>query len=381
MKKNNLGILILVLLLCIALIGCSQEQTENPTDGDFVAQAQYVQLDKSQIVLDKTNDYTLQCTAVGITEAVQWTSSDAQIATVENGKVVAHAVGDAEITASAGGYSAKCAVTVKDDGVVPAFDPYNGAFEIKKDHTYDVNPVILFAGEEKSLADAQLTYTVENSEIATIDSNGVASALKEGTTTFTVSGSFRGIKLVPITGVIEVKKNITIAFNAAEVLVYACDPDGTYQTQFQVESVVYVEGKLQKDAQLVWNSEDKNIATVENGLISGNRAGEVMINATYTTAQGDVVEAGVLVNVERPKILLEDLVEFDLSKPNGRSSLSLGELTPYVDGLFTGFYDITDGAHQKLSGASYTSKLSVPNKSFTEHGFRRYALESELVSV
>lgn len=45
-------------------------------------------------------------------KTVTWTSSDASIATVENGKVTTVAVGSATITAKAGDKSAACAVTV-----------------------------------------------------------------------------------------------------------------------------------------------------------------------------------------------------------------------------------------------------------------------------
>ncbi len=390
MKKNIFRSFILVLLACIAMMvvtGCSgQEGNATPTtdngSGTVTQQAeQYVQLNESQIILDKSNDYTLQCTVVGVSDPVVWSSSDENVATVENGKVVALAAGDAEIIATAGSVSAKCAVKVEDKGVVPAMSPYSYAFEIRRTNTYDVSPEILFAGSQKSLQDAQLTYEVADTTVATIDANGIATALTEGTTTFTVSGSFRGIKMLPVTGTIEVKKNITVALNSLNVNIYACDPDGTYETQFQLESAVYVENAWQSGAELVWSSENEKIATVENGLITGHRAGMVRINAAYATADGDVINAGVMVNVERPVIELFDLYEFDLSNKNGSSTMDLGELVPYVDGLFTGFYDITDEARQEIVGASYKGKLSLPNKNFAVHGFRRYALESELVSI
>lgn len=390
MKKNGFRILILVLLVCIAMVavtGCSGQKDNAPptTDngsGTVTQQAeQYVELNESQITLDKSNDYTLQCAVVGISDPVVWSSSDESVATVENGKVIALAAGDVEIIATAGNFSAKCAVKVVDNGVVPAMQAYGYDFEIRRTNTYEVRPTILFAGMVKDVSDAQLTYEVADSTVATIDENGIATALKEGTTTFTVSGSFRGIKMLPITGTIVVKKNITVAMNSLNVNLFACDPDGTYETQFQLEGAVYVERALQNGAELVWSSENEKIATVENGLVTAHRAGTVMINVAYTTGEGDVINAGVVVNVERPVILLDGLYEFDLSNKSGSSTMDLGELAPYVDGLFTGFYDITDEERYEIAGASYKGKLSMPNKNFATHGFRRYALESELVSI
>lgn len=390
MKKNGFKILILVLLACIALMavtGCSGKQgsvtptTDNGSGTAAKPAEQYVELNESQIILDKSNDYTLQCTVVGVSDPVVWSSSDENVATVENGKVIALAAGDAEIIATAGSLSAKCTVKVEDKGVVPAMSNYSYDFEIRRTNTYDVSPTILFAGLTKNVSDAVLTYEVADSTVATIDANGIATALTEGTTTFTVSGSFRGIKMLPVTGTIVVKKNITVAMNSLEVNLFACDPDGTYATQFQLESAVYVENAWQNGAELVWSSENEKIATVENGLITGHRAGTVMINAAYTTAEGDVINAGVVVNVERPVVLLDGMYEFDLSNKSGSSTMDIGELVSYVDGLFTGFYDITDEERQEIAGASYKGQLSLPNQSFVEHGFRRYALESELVSI
>ena len=394
MKKKYLRVLILVLLVSIAITAtvvmtsCSGKQgdgtpttSHNGSGTGNQSAEQYVELNESKITLDKSNDITLQCTVVGVSDPVVWSSSDTSVATVDNGKVIAMAAGETEITAAAGSLNAKCTVTVEDKGVVPAMSNYRYDFEIRRTHTYDVSPVILFAGSQKDIKDAELIYEVADSTVATIDENGIATALKEGTTTFTVSGSFRGIKMLPITGTIEVKKNITVAMNSLNVNLYACNPDGTYETQFQLESAVYVENAWQNGAELVWSSEDEKIATVENGLITAHRAGTVMVNAAYTAGDGDIINAGVVVNVERPVINLDGMYEFDLSNKGGSSTMDLGELVPYVDGIFTGFFDITDEERQEIVGASYKGKLSLPNKNFVKHGFRRYALESELVSI
>lgn len=391
MNKKKLWILILSSLAVIViaativlLVLFGGKGTETPIPTTPVADVPvepYLELNESKITLDIHNDITLQCTVVGITDPVVWNSSDSAVATVENGKVIAKAVGETEIVATAGSLNAKCTVIVEDKGVVPAMQAYGHDLEIRRTHTYDVSPAILFAGMLKDVSDAELSYQVADNTVATIDENGIATALKEGTTTFTVSGSFRGIKMIPVTGTIVVKKNIVVAMNSLNVNIYACDPDGTYVTQFQMESAVYAEDVLQNDAELVWSSEDENIATVENGVITAHRAGITMINAAYTTPDGDVINAGVVVNVERPVIKLDELYEFDLSNKGGSSTMDLGELVPYVDGLFTGFFDITDEERQEIKGASYKGKLSLPNKNFTKHGFRRYALESELVSI
>ncbi len=57
---------------------------------------------------------TLTATGVPAGETVTWKSDDESVATVENGVVTAVAKGTATITATAGGKSATCTVTVKE---------------------------------------------------------------------------------------------------------------------------------------------------------------------------------------------------------------------------------------------------------------------------
>ena len=385
MKKNTFRILALVLLACFAMMGFAgcgdQPDTPDPTNPTESPVEQYIELNQSQITLDKANDCTLLANVVGISDAVVWTSSDETVATVENGKVVALAVGEAEITATAGAFSAKCTVVVVDNGVVPAMSDFDGELELLKGKNLDAAPVILFAGSEKDSADAQLTYTVADPSVATIDEDGIITALKVGTTTFTVSGSFRGIEMLPIEGTIVVKSDILITMNNLEVNIYASNPDGSYATQSQLAGAVYINGQLKEDATLVWGTEDASLVAVDNGLVTAKRAGSTKVTVTYTADDGEVVKVSINVNVQRPVVKLDGLVEFDLSDANGTSTMDLGEYASFVNGKFTGFYDITKSNREEIAGASYNGKLSLPNSSLTKHGNRRYALESDVISI
>lgn len=76
-----------------------------------------VNLDKSSITLFEGEEETVTASIVpenATVQTVEWTSSDASVATVSGGKVTAIAKGTATVTASADGVYATCKVTVEE---------------------------------------------------------------------------------------------------------------------------------------------------------------------------------------------------------------------------------------------------------------------------
>ena len=76
-----------------------------------------ITLSKSELVLTEGESETLTATVKpddATNKSVTWSTSDATVATVENGKVTALKAGSAVITAKAGEQSTTCSVTVKE---------------------------------------------------------------------------------------------------------------------------------------------------------------------------------------------------------------------------------------------------------------------------
>ena len=74
-----------------------------------------VTLDKTAVTLEVGGEETLTATVTpdnATDKAVTWSSDNTAVATVINGKVTAVSAGTATVTATAGGKSATCAVTV-----------------------------------------------------------------------------------------------------------------------------------------------------------------------------------------------------------------------------------------------------------------------------
>lgn len=72
-----------------------------------------LKLNKTRLTLEEGSTITLVATVTPTTDTLTWTSSDQTVASVQNGKVVAHSPGDATITVkSSSGETASCTIKV-----------------------------------------------------------------------------------------------------------------------------------------------------------------------------------------------------------------------------------------------------------------------------
>ena len=109
----------LAVLTAIALFGSAFTACKSDDDGDDDVPVTGVSLDKTSAELDVGGTLTLTATVAptnATNQNVSWSSSDENVATVENGTVTAKAVGTADIivTTEDGEKEAKCTVTVKE---------------------------------------------------------------------------------------------------------------------------------------------------------------------------------------------------------------------------------------------------------------------------
>ena len=111
MKKGLLTMVVALIcaMTCVfGLVACNngEEQT---------VAVESVTLNKTELTLEVGGEETLTATVVpdnATDKTVTWSSDNAAVATVENGKVTAVSAGSATITATAGNKSATCTVTV-----------------------------------------------------------------------------------------------------------------------------------------------------------------------------------------------------------------------------------------------------------------------------
>ena len=147
---------------------------------DTVVEAESMELDPSTLALKVGNEWTIQtvfhpenATVTGL----EWKTSDATVATVENGKVKAIKEGDAVITATCNGgkLSATCEVTVSEpddeDLSIESVTLYaqDGITDVQVGKTLQLNAVY----EPTGAVPTNVSWTIDRPEAADVNQNGL----------------------------------------------------------------------------------------------------------------------------------------------------------------------------------------------------------------
>ena len=121
-----------------------------------------------------------------------WSIRDADIASVDNkGVITALAAGETVCYAEFSGQTAMCLVNVKEESAMPelaVFVPYyNNQVSLYAGASLNLNPTVKLGDD--ALADATVTYTVADAQIATVE-NGTVNAHAIGSTTVTITATY-----------------------------------------------------------------------------------------------------------------------------------------------------------------------------------------------
>ena len=115
----------LTLTVLSSIVGCTpkEEPVNNNNNDKTEVPVSEISLDHTSLTIRVGETATLTATispSNATSRIAIWTSSNISVATVDNGKVKAVAIGEATVTATAGGKSATCSVTVKPDAETAA---------------------------------------------------------------------------------------------------------------------------------------------------------------------------------------------------------------------------------------------------------------------
>ena len=233
-------------------------------------------------------------------KSLAWTSSDENIATVDaNGLVTAVKEGTATITAKAtdgSNVSAKCTIKVKAPVVLVEGITLNATEQtLTVGETFALTASVL----PENATNKSLVWTSSDENVATVDANGLVTAVKEGTATITAKANDGS----------NVSAKCTIKVKAAVVLVEGITLNATEQTLTEGETFALTASVTPENAtnkNLAWTSSDENVATVDaNGLVTAVKEGTATITAKAN--DGSNVSASCTITVNAAVVLVEGI--------------------------------------------------------------------------
>lgn len=262
-------------LFSMTLFSCGPDEPDNNgSTGPTTVAVTGVTLNKTSLSLVEGNSETLTATVSpdnATNKAVSWKSSDATIASVDGtGKVTAVKAGSATITVSTtdGSKTATCSVsvtpkTISVTGV--AIEP--STLEIKEGDTYQLKATV-------SPADASqaVDWASPSPHIATVDQNGLLTAVAPGTVRIVVrSKAFTDKQGFCDVTVTQDNTLTGISLDADEITIAAGDSRN-------LTVIFYPEYASNKN--VTWKSSDASVVTVSDGKVFGLKEGTATVTAT-----------------------------------------------------------------------------------------------------
>lgn len=252
------------------------------------------------------------------TAGITWSSSDEEVATVENGLITAVQDGTAVITASADGKTAECTVIVGDGAEEPPVP-------VQEVLTLSAEDIRLNAGGSFQLiasvepeGEYTVTWSSSDETVAKVDANGLVTAVKSGTAVITASTA-NGVTAeckVNVNkeeqgqqgqqGQIGSKPGKTPSFIAKveaqfdKTMLYA---GGNADNTAKAELVIPTGAAL---AKAEYASSDASVASVSAaGVVTAKKAGTAVITVKVTLTNGESASLQKQITVKKAYIKLK----------------------------------------------------------------------------
>lgn len=259
---------ILFALLSVALLLCAC----NPEDPNVPVASVTVNPTSLNLVEGGTSQLTAVVAPTTATNKdITWSSDNSSVATVSGtGLVTAVAPGTAHIVATAAdgsGKKASCNVTVESKAVpVTSIAVSADAAEIWEGGKTAVKATV----SPEGATDKTVSWSSDNTVVATVDASGNVTGVKGGTATITATANdgsgVKGSCKITVKGLV---KTITLDPASRTVL------EGE---SFTINATVSPEDAADKS--LTWTSSDESVATVKDGAVVTLKAGTATITAT-----------------------------------------------------------------------------------------------------
>ena len=198
-------------------------------------------------------------------KSIVWSSSNESVATVSNGVITAVMGGTTTITATAGGVSNSCFVTVE----VPVSNIIlsDTSISLVTGSTYKVKSTVL----PSNATDKTVVWSSNNESVASVE-NGLITAISIGNAKISATAGKKVTSVdvvvnnnsgvIPVSSILLSQDTVNIKVGESQTVIATVNPINA------------------DDTTVVWTSTNENIATVSYGIITGKIEGSTIITAS-----------------------------------------------------------------------------------------------------
>ena len=353
MKKiSNFPKFVLAALSCFSfmLSGCNNNSSNN----DNVT----IILSKKSTTLVVGAEQTLKAITSPKGVKVTWTSSDSTTVSVSDiGRIKAEKVGSATITATAGSKSAECLVTVED--ITITISMKEATIDISESSTLQLS-----ATDSRNMGG--YTWESSNTEVATVDQDGLVTAKGQGTTNIIVSKGNASdtcaltVKAPEDYYLLEKGKNGDVFKNPGHWYYFSSMND---ISGYHANGKVVLENKSNKSAEhyLRYLPKDLKAGDIVSVSFDVESSVDGLLRFGATTAEDEVYFVPVEANVS--KTITIDAVSVTTDKPFNITMAKEATLTSFMSGPYT--LKVTDLVTKPALAIKTTTPSNVTNKTIS----------------
>jgi len=260
-----------------------------------------ISLTPNKLTLKENEEYNLNATITpsnATNKTVTWKSSNTNVATINNGKVIAKGKGTTTITATtSNGKTASIEVVVKENETNPEQPTTIPVTNISLNKT----ALTLYVGNSETLVatiipsnatNKTVIWKSSNTNVVTVV-NGLLTAKGVGTATITATTSNGKTATSEVTVKSQTIPVSSITLNKTSGSIYLNSSNKT----ITLNATILPANATNKT--ITWKSSNTNVATVENGVVTAKEMG----TATITATAGDKT-ATYTINVKKKIILV-----------------------------------------------------------------------------
>ncbi len=289
MKIKIILVLIFVALLSSFAFACDCGGEEVVHD---------IELDYYVYEMDLLEEFTLTPKTTGDVNNIEWSSSNEAVATISGGKVTPISTGETVITAKLEEKQATCYLTVVNIGFVPNLYVSKDSLTLIPGDVYPVNVDLTY--NKQTCSGASFTFTSLDENVATVNNEGLITAVSRGSTRIKVVGQWKNVDSDIITEYIDVNvvRDIALKFNVKKCELFAVDNfEGVpYKNTQEITCTPYEQG-VELSVPVSYTLENQDICSYEQGILTANKAGSTKLTATIEY-DGETYSDAINIDVE-----------------------------------------------------------------------------------